>query len=95
MPSTIETCSFKNSAVGETSAVGTTVGRIASTVDVGIAVGGTLVGIIVELDSVAGSSLAVHAVRRNKETMMNFFMIAILAQAAVPGGNYSSVPAPP
>jgi hypothetical protein len=95
MPSTVETCSFTNSAVGETSAAGTTLGRICSTVEVGIAVGGILVGNSVDVDAVARTSFAVQAVRRIKETMMKFFMIAILAQAAVPGGNYSSVPAPP
>lgn len=101
MPSTDETCSFTDSAVGETSAVGTTVGIIVSTVELGIAVEGILVGNGVDVDSIAETSLAVQAVRRKRKTIMNFFMIAILAQAAVciaslwdPGGNYSSVPAP-
>jgi hypothetical protein len=75
MPSTEETCSFMNSAVGETSAVGTTVGMIVSTVEAGIVVGGILVGNGVDVDSIAEASLEVHAVRRNKETMMNFFIM--------------------
>jgi hypothetical protein len=61
--------------VGETSTVGTTVGRIVSTVEVGMAVGGTLVGISVELDSATGIFVVVQAVRRNKKMMMKFFMM--------------------
>ena len=80
MPSTAEICSFTNSAVGEASAVGITVGMIVSAVEVGIAVGGIVVGNGVDLDSVAGIFVVVQAVRRNKETMMNFFMMAIICQ---------------
>jgi hypothetical protein len=54
--------------------VGTTVGRSGSAVDVGIAVEGILVGLGVDTDSVAGIFVVVQAARRNKETVMNFFI---------------------
>src|SRR6266508_1191643 len=78
IPSIVETRSFTNSAVGEASNVGTTVGIIASIVEVGTAVGGILVGSVVDVDSITGTCIAVHAVRKMKETMMNFFMIIII-----------------
>jgi hypothetical protein len=58
------------------------VGRIISTVEVGIAVGGILAGNGVDVDSIAEASLAVQAVRRKRKTIMNFFMI----------NNYMSLP---
>jgi len=63
-----------NSAVGEASNVGATGERIVPIVEVGTAVGGTLVGSGVDVDSMAATCVAVQAVRRMKETMMNFFM---------------------
>jgi hypothetical protein len=47
----------------------------ASIVEVGMAVGGMLVGAGIEVDEVTGASVAVQAVRRHKKTMMNFFMM--------------------
>jgi D-arabinose 1-dehydrogenase-like Zn-dependent alcohol dehydrogenase len=51
---------------------------IGSIVEVGTAVGGILVGSVVEVGSLTGTCVAVHAVRKMKETMMNFFMINII-----------------
>jgi len=83
-----------NSAVGEDSAIGVRVGRIVSTVAVEKAVGGTLVGLGTDVDSRVGATGVVQAARRSKETIMNFFIMAILAHAAVLGGAYFITPAP-
>jgi hypothetical protein len=69
-----------NSAVGEASAVGGRVGRIVSIVEVGIAVGGRLVGPGTNVDSMVGATGSVQAARRNKERMMNFFMMNIICR---------------
>lgn len=79
MPSTGEMRWLTISAVG----VCATVGVIASIVEVGMVVGGTLVGSGVGVDSMTGISVAVQAVRMNKETMMIFFI----------QGNYMSLQA--
>jgi F0F1-type ATP synthase membrane subunit c/vacuolar-type H+-ATPase subunit K len=47
---------------------------IASIVGVGMAVGGTLVGSGVGVDSMTGISAAVQAVRRIEKMMMKFFI---------------------
>ena len=47
-------------------------------VEVKMAVGGRLVGAIIDVGSAAGTAAGVQAVRRNKETMMKFFMINII-----------------
>jgi hypothetical protein len=81
MPSTEETRSFTNSAVGETSTVGVSVGTIVSTV--AVADGMTVVGIVgreVTVDSITGTSVAVQALRMNRVMMMNFFMQAIICR---------------
>ena len=54
------------SDVGEAVTVGIAVLTMAATVEVGFAVDGTLVGIGVDVDLVAGACGAVHAVRRKK-----------------------------
>src|ERR1044071_5965212 len=84
-----------SSAVGEASAVGGRVGRLVSTVAVEMAVGGTLVGLGTDIDSRVGVTGVVQAARMSKERMTNFFMMAILAHTAIPGGGYFITPAPP
>jgi F0F1-type ATP synthase membrane subunit c/vacuolar-type H+-ATPase subunit K len=49
-----------------------------SIVEVGIAVGGMLLGKGVGVNATIGASNGVQAVRRNKEAMMNFFMKGII-----------------
>ena len=75
MPSVDDTCSLPDEGVGEAWTVGVTVGMMVSMVEVGTAVGGTLVGAGVDVDWIAETSGVVQAARRNKEMMMNFFMI--------------------
>jgi hypothetical protein len=75
MPSVDDTCSLPDEGVGEAWTVGVTIGMMASRVEVGTAAGGTLVGTGVDVDWIADTSGVVQAARRNKETMMNFFMI--------------------
>ena len=78
IPSTEEIRSFMTSVVGEASAVAGRVGGMASTVEVEIA--GTLVGLGTDVDSMVGATGAVQAVRRMKETMMNFFIEGIICR---------------
>ena len=84
------------SAVGEASAVGGRVGRIVSTVAVEIGVGGMLVGAGVDVDWIAETSGVVQAAKRNKETMINFFMINIIChceEGALPDDTCAALPA--
>ena len=78
MPSVDDTCSLPDEGVGEAWTVGVTDGMMVSMVEVGTAVTGTLVGAGVDVDWIAETSGVVQAARRNKETMMNFFMMNII-----------------
>ncbi len=80
MPSIEETRSFMTSAVGEASAVAGRVGGMASTVEVKIAVGGTLVGLGTDVDPMVGATGVVQAARKSKERMTNFFMLNIICR---------------
>src|SRR5688572_12019397 len=72
IPSTVDTRSFTNSAVGKTSFVGVTVGTMLSTVEVTMAVG-TSEGSGVDIDSTVGGAPA-HAAKMNKRAGMIFFI---------------------
>lgn|SRR5690349_23670630 len=76
MPSFDENRSVVEGAVGETStvAVGRAVGLIGSVVEVGAAVGGRLVGGRVSVDWLTGTGAGAQAVRRNRKTMLSFFI---------------------
>jgi len=85
-----------NAAVGEASAVWGRVGRIVSTVAVEIGVGGMFVGAGVDVDWIAETSGVVQAAKRNKETMINFFMINIIChckEGALPDDTCAALPA--
>jgi len=69
-----ETLLVPEAGVWETSTVGVSVeGRVGSIVKVGTAVGGILVGAIVEVGWLIGMAAGAQAVRR-KKTMMSCFM---------------------
>jgi hypothetical protein len=72
MPSAVETLFVRGSAVGEVTIVAVMVGGIVSIADVevGMAVGGRLVGV----DAMTGAGVAVQALRRIKATTNNFFI---------------------
>jgi hypothetical protein len=76
MPSVEENRCVAGEAVAKTStvAVGRAVGLIDSVVEVGTAVGGTLVGGGVSVDCLTGTGPGVQAVRRNRKTMLSFFI---------------------
>jgi len=71
MPSRGET----RRVAGASVTVGVIVGTIAASVEVGMAVGGTIAAEGVAVDRVTGAPVVVQAVRRSKETMMNFFIM--------------------
>src|SRR5919108_3713751 len=71
MPSMEETFAAAASAVGETSTVGAMLGVIVSIVEVGTAVGGTLAGIGVAVDSITGTGVQAGG---GNMMAMNFFI---------------------
>jgi hypothetical protein len=73
MPSTGETRWFIGASVG----VCVAVGKIVSIVEVEIAVGGGFVGTEVAVGWMTGTSVVAQAVRKNKEAIMNFFMVLL------------------
>lgn len=74
MPSFGENRCVPEAGVAETSTVGVIVGKIViSIVEVGMAVGGRLVGAVVDVGSLAGIAAGPQAVRK-KKTMMSCFI---------------------
>jgi hypothetical protein len=94
MPSIVETFARTGSAVGEASIVGVPVGRIFSTVAVGIAgevfVGG---GAAVEVITGVGVAVAVQAARKSKEATMSLFMQIIICHSSARNGEADFEPA--
>ena len=73
IPSTEDTRSFANSAVGKASFVGVKVGTMFSTVDVEITRGG-IVGSGVDVVSSIGTFVGAQAVRMERMIAMTFFI---------------------
>jgi hypothetical protein len=79
MPSVAENRCIPTAGVGETATVGVNVGEIAtSIVDVVIAVGGTDVGMGVDVGSIVvmGAIAGAQALKRSKTSMANFFIVS-------------------
>lgn len=78
MPSVEENRCVADEAVGENStvAVGGAVRLIGSIVEVGRMVGGAVVGAGVNVGSIVGISAGAQAVRSNKASMMDFFIVS-------------------